>query len=34
MNKADIKNTIIEVDLESTSFEQIKTRLQSFRETL
>ncbi|MDR3259161.1 MAG: 2-hydroxyacyl-CoA dehydratase family protein [Fusobacteriaceae bacterium] len=34
LNKENIKNTIIEIDLESTSFEQIKTRIQSFNEII
>lgn len=31
---ADIKNIMIEIDLEMTAFEQIKTRIQSFNEML
>ena len=31
---ANIKNIMIEIDLEMTAFEQIKTRIQSFNEML
>jgi bcr-type benzoyl-CoA reductase subunit C len=34
LEEAGIKNLAIEIDQESTSFEQIKTRVQSFREML
>ncbi|MDP0488798.1 MAG: 2-hydroxyacyl-CoA dehydratase family protein [Fusobacterium sp. JB021] len=34
LNNENIRNIMIEIDLEMTSFEQIKTRLQSFNETL
>jgi benzoyl-CoA reductase/2-hydroxyglutaryl-CoA dehydratase subunit BcrC/BadD/HgdB len=34
LQQAGIRNTMIEVDLESTSFEQVNTRLQTFAEVL
>lgn len=34
LNNANIPNILIEIDLESTSFEQIKTKLQTFNEIL
>jgi benzoyl-CoA reductase/2-hydroxyglutaryl-CoA dehydratase subunit BcrC/BadD/HgdB len=34
LDKAGIPNLMIEVDLEARSFEQIKTRVQTFRDIL
>lgn len=34
LDRAGIRNTIIEVDLESTSFEQVNTRIQTFAELI
>ena len=34
LENADIRNLMIEVDQESTAFEQIRTRLQTFKEIL
>lgn len=34
LNNANIKNIMVEIDLEMTSFEQVKTRIQSFNENL